>query len=74
MHKFLKGDCVVIADRPEVWQFAGRVGVIHGWTKPSITNEGPVHGRSDDDFAWAVYFDDSDQMEWFAHYLLLPAE
>jgi len=74
MHKFIEGDRVVIADRPEAWQFAGRGGVIYGWTKPSISKEGPVHGRATEDFAWSVYFDDSGEQEWFAHYLLLPAE
>jgi hypothetical protein len=74
VHKFAEGDRVVIADRPEVYRFAGRVGVIYGFTKPSKSKEGPIHGSSPDDFAWSVYFADTREQEWFHHYLLAPAD
>jgi hypothetical protein len=74
VHKFVEGDRVVIADRPEVYRFAGRVGVIYGWTKASKSQKGPIHGNSSDDFAWSVYFDDTGEQEWFHHYLLAPAD
>jgi hypothetical protein len=48
--------------------------VIYGWTKPSKSRKGPVHGNparvASDDFAWSVYFEDTGDQEWFAHYLL----
>jgi hypothetical protein len=73
VQKFSEGDRVAIADRPEVHRFAGRVGVIYGWTKPSKSKVHPVHGHSSDDFAWSVYFHDTGEQEWFRHYLLAPA-
>ena len=46
---------MVIAERPEAGPFAGRVGVICGWTKPSKSRKGPVYGNparvASDDFA-----------------------
>ena len=44
MHKFIEGDRVVIADRPEAWQFAGRGGVIYGWTKAVHLERGRYTG------------------------------
>jgi len=74
VQKFAEGDSVVIAERPEAGPFAGRVGVIYGWTKPSKSRKGPVYGNparvASDDFAWSVYFEDTGDQEWFAHYLL----
>jgi hypothetical protein len=74
MHKFAEGDQVVIADRPDAGAFAGRLGVIYGWTTPSTSKEGPVNGEAPEDFAWSVYFEDSEEQAWFVHDLLTPAE
>jgi len=46
--------------------YAGRVGLVHGFTVPSETGVGPVIGEVGDGAAINVHFDDLDEGAWFA--------
>jgi hypothetical protein len=64
---------VYIADLHEAGRFAGREGLVFGWTVPSSSGEGPIIGARkgrDNDFAISVFFPDTDEQEWFAPHLV----
>ena len=64
---------VFIADVDEAGPFRGRAGWVFGWTQPSASGEGPVIGAGegwDEDFAWSVYFPDTEEQVWFAPHLV----
>jgi hypothetical protein len=54
--------------------FAGRVGVVHGFTVPSETGVGPVIGEVGDGAAINVHFDELNKGAWFAPELVEPVE
>jgi hypothetical protein len=60
-------DNVRIIGTPETERFgyASRLGVCHGFTTPSVTGV-EVVGRTEDDFAIAVHFEDLDTEIWFS--------
>jgi hypothetical protein len=66
-----------IEDRYEAGRFAGREGAVFGWTVPSWSREGPVIGARkgrDDDFALSVFFEDTEEQEWFSPHLVTIIE
>jgi hypothetical protein len=65
------GDRVRIVSAPvtEATRHAGRVGLVCGWTTPSVTGV-EVIGGSDDDFAYNVGFDEPGTDVWFAPHLV----
>jgi hypothetical protein len=73
VQKLSIGDRVVISDLFEAGAFTNHEGVIFGHTKPSESGVGPVidarKGR-DKDFAWSVFFPDTQEQEWFAPHLV----
>jgi hypothetical protein len=65
---------VYIADLYEAGRFAGREGLVFGWTVPSSSRAGPVigaHKGRDEDFAISVLFPDTGEQEWFAPHLVM---
>jgi hypothetical protein len=69
------GDAVRIGAFHEVGSFAGRTGIIYGFSVPSLSGVGPVIGAHDrqaplEDFAWSVFFEDTNEQEWFAPHLV----
>jgi hypothetical protein len=61
----------------EAGAFAGREGVVYGWSVPSSSGVGPVIGvrkGRDEDFALSVYFEDTGEQEWFAPRLVKVTE
>ena len=50
--------------------FAGRTGHIYGESVPSSTGVGPVIGDRGEDFAYSVFFDETEEQEWFAPHLV----
>jgi hypothetical protein len=57
---------------PEAGRFSDREGVVYGLSTPSKSGVSPVIGAesSDEDFALAVCFDDTDEVAWFAPHLV----
>jgi len=66
------GDRVRIAARPETEAtgFAGRVGEVWGESVPSVSDVGPVIGDRGADLALSVFFEDSEDVAWFAPHLV----
>ena len=62
------GDRVRIAAsrETEARGFAGRTGHVYGESVPSSSGVGPVIGDRGDDFAYSVFFDETEEQEWFA--------
>lgn len=69
------GDRVRIATAPEtaVHGFEGRVGEVWGESVPSTSGVGPVIGDRGEDRALSVFFEDTEEVAWFAPHLLAPA-
>ena len=65
------GDRVRIVSDPATTAagFAGRVGVVYGWTTPSVTGVDVVRA-SDDDFAYNVGLEEAGSDAWFASHLV----
>jgi hypothetical protein len=66
-----------ILDVFDAGKFAGREGVVYGWSIPSSSRVAPVIGARkgrDEDFAYSVYFEDTDEQEWFAPHLVKVIE
>jgi len=65
------GDRVRIVSAPvtKASGHADRVGLVYGWTTPSVTGV-EVIGASDDDFAYNVGFDEPGTDVWFAPHLV----
>jgi hypothetical protein len=65
------GDLIRIA-RAETEEsgFAGRVGQVFGESIPSRSRVGPVIGDKGDDYAYSVFFEDTDEQVWFAPHLV----
>jgi hypothetical protein len=66
---------VRIAELPEAGEHAGRVGQVFGWSVPSSSGVGPVigghvGGSDRKDFAYSVFFQDTNEQLWFAPHLL----
>jgi len=66
---------VRIADLPEAGEFAGREGLVYGWSIPSTSKVAPVigaefGGSAREDFAYSVYFEDTSEQHWFAPHLV----
>jgi len=49
--------------------FAGREGLVHGWTTPTVTGV-KVIGSPQNDFAIVVHFDDAEEGFWFSEDLV----
>ena len=66
------GDHVRIAssDETERSGFAGRSGHIFGESMPSSSCVGPVIGDRGEDVALSVFFEDTEEQEWFAPHLV----
>jgi hypothetical protein len=66
------GDRVRIAPSDETSErgFAGRSGIVYGESIPSSSGAGPVIGDRGEDFALSVFFEDTDEEEWFAPHLV----
>ena len=66
------GDHVRIAssDETEGSGFAGRSGHVFGESMPSSSGVGPVIGDRGEDLALSVFFDDTEEQEWFAPHLV----
>lgn len=67
-----------IADLPEAGEYAGRIGQVLGWSKPSSSGVAPVigghvGGSARRDLAYSVYFDDTKEQIWFAPNLVTRA-
>jgi hypothetical protein len=62
------GDTVRILSMPATVEagFAGRTGSVFGESIPSSSGVGPVIGEDGSDYALSVYFEDTDEQEWFA--------
>jgi hypothetical protein len=65
------GDTVRVVSDPvtEATGFAGRIGTNYGFTTPSLTGIEAI-GLDDDDFAYCVHFDDTDDEHRFAAHLI----
>ena len=65
------GDRVLIRTAPETEHvgFAGREGIVYGWTTPSVTNVGVI-GEPAEDLAYNVGFDEPGSDAWFAPHLV----
>ena len=50
--------------------FAGRSGHVFGESIPSSSGVGPVIGDRGEDIALSVFFDDTEEQEWFAPHLV----
>src|SRR5262245_4352893 len=50
--------------------FTGRIGSVYGESIPSSSGVGPVIGDRGEDLAFSVFFDDTEEQEWFAPNLL----
>jgi hypothetical protein len=66
---------VRIAQLPEADHYAGRVGQVFGWSKPSNTGElevigGHVGGSARRDLAYSVFFEETGEQVWFAPHLV----
>jgi hypothetical protein len=76
------GDPVRIASFPEAGAFAGRRGECYGESSPASSGVGPVIGAqfggttrvAHMDHALSVYFEDTDEQEWFAPHLVVHAD
>ena len=66
------GDRVRIAPSDETTErgFAGRSGHVYGESMPSSSGVGPVIGDRGEDVALSVYFEDTEEQEWFAPHLV----
>jgi hypothetical protein len=66
------GDRVRIALTPETKAcgFAGRVGEVWAESVPSISDLGPVIGDRGEDRALSVFFEDTEDVAWFAPHLV----
>jgi hypothetical protein len=66
------GDRVRIAESPETEArgFAGRTGHVYGQSVPSASGAGPVIGDRGEDFALSVFFEETQEEEWFAPHLV----
>jgi len=62
------GDLVRIVAAPETAEsgFAGREGQVFGESIPSRSGVGPVIGDRGEDYAFSVFFEDTDEQAWFA--------
>lgn len=70
-----KAPRVRIAALPEAGRFGGREGEIYGWSIPSRSGVAPVigsefGGSAREDFAYSVWFEDTQEQEWFSPHLL----
>jgi hypothetical protein len=66
-----------IADLHEAGRFAGREGLVFGWTVPSSSGVEPVIGARkgrETDFALSVFFEDTEEQQWFAPHLVKVIE
>jgi hypothetical protein len=50
--------------------FAGRTGSVYGESVPSVSGVGPVIGDRGEDLALSVFFEDTEEQEWFAPHLV----
>ena len=66
------GDRVRIAAsrETEARGFAGRTGHVYGESVPSSSGVGPAIGDRGEDFAISVFFDETEEQEWFAPHLV----
>jgi hypothetical protein len=66
------GDRVRIAPSDETSErgFAGRSGSVYGESVPSVSGVGPVIGDRGQDLALSVFFEDTNEQEWFAPHLV----
>ena len=62
------GDLVRIVEVPETEErgFAGRAGQVFGESIPSRSGVNPVVGDRGEDYAFSVFFENTDEQEWFA--------
>lgn len=66
------GDRVRIADTTETQElgFADRVGTVFGHSTPSSSGVAPVIGERGEDFALSIFFEQTEEQEWFAPHLV----
>lgn len=70
------GDRVRIAIAPDTQAsgFAGRGGEVWGESVPSVSHVGPVIGDRGDGRALSVFFEDTEELVWFAPHLVKRAD
>ena len=61
---------IAIAPETEASGFAARVGEVWGESVPSVSDVGPVIGDRGADLALSVFFEDSEDVAWFAPHLV----